>query len=431
MGAMLLRHKLTRQPCAAVEVDWSHPLARNLRALCVPIGNTFVELVSGRIMTREASAALYTGKGGRYLGSATTGAGFSLTGLSPLLNSVNDSWAFVVGVKNNSTSTTRKRVFKIGDSAAATVVGLDVDTGASATERGLIGTCQLSGGVFPVYQFFGTGVPPGERIVGLTRKTGGGSFLGGAINGIAAPYSAETFWSASTAAMSAKPEQIYISGNGPSSFPLDGGVSILAFFNEFAPQAKLNALTANPWQLLRPMQRRVWAVGESEAGVDELTAEDLVVGSPVLGTPAVGQVHALTATGLTLSSPVLGAPAFGQVHALAAQALVVGSPVLGTTTLTENLDGVDVLFAEDLVVGSPVLGTPVFGQIHNLAAVGLVAGSPVLGAPVLDDGTVQPVTERQTIGTISGGTVYPIEADDEAVLLVIRKFLEVVDAQLG
>lgn len=115
MGAMLLRHKWTRQPCVAVEVDWSHPLARNLRALCVPVGNTFIELVSGRIFTREASAVLYNGKGGRYLGSATTGAGFSLTGLSPLLNSVNDSWAFVVGLKNNSTSTTRKRVFKFGD----------------------------------------------------------------------------------------------------------------------------------------------------------------------------------------------------------------------------------------------------------------------------------------------------------------------------
>lgn len=165
--------------------------------------------------------------------------------------------------------------------------------------------------------------------------------------------------------------------------------------------------------------------------VDELTAQDLVVGSPILGTPALGQVHALTATGLTVSSPVLGAPVFGQVHVLLTDGLVAGSPVLGTPTLTENLDNVDVLFADDLVVGSPSLGTPAFGQIHALTAVDLAVGSPVLGTPALDDGTAQPVVDRQTIGTVSGGTVYPIEADDEVIIRLIRKSLEVVDAQLG
>ena len=114
---------------------------------------------------------------------------------------------------------------------------------------------------------------------------------------------------------------------------------------------------------------------------DDLTATDLITGSPVLGTPALGQAHALTASNLTTSAPVLGTPALSQVHALTATALVVGSPALGTPSLTENAPDVDALTAVDLVVGSPALGTPAFGQIHVLGSDGLVTGSPVLCSP--------------------------------------------------
>ena len=63
---------------------------------------------------------------------------------------------------------------------------------------------------------------------------------------------------------------------------------------------------------------------------DELIATDLVTSSPVLGTPALSQVHALTVTGLATSAPVIGSPALGQVHGLAATALTVLAPVLGS-----------------------------------------------------------------------------------------------------
>jgi hypothetical protein len=121
----------------------------------------------------------------------------------------------------------------------------------------------------------------------------------------------------------------------------------------------------------------------SASATHDLTASDLVTGSPVLGTPALGQVHALTATGITTSAPILGTPALGQVHELTATALVVGSPVLDTPLLTENAPDVDALTAVDLVVGSPVLGTPAIGQIHVLGSDGLVTGAPVLGSPLI------------------------------------------------
>ena len=168
--------------------------------------------------------------------------------------------------------------------------------------------------------------------------------------------------------------------------------------------AQIEQLHYEPYTLLMPVAGPVYFDLGATAGTDNLTASDLVTGSPVLGTPALGQAHALTATGittsvpvlgtpalgqvhglnataLTVSAPVLGSPAVGQIHALTATALVVGSPALGTPSLTENAPDVDALTAVDLVVGSPVLGTPALGQIHVLGSDGLVTGVPVLGSP--------------------------------------------------
>ena len=140
-------------------------------------------------------------------------------------------------------------------------------------------------------------------------------------------------------------------------------------------------ITAEPYTLLMPVARPVYFDLGASAGTDNLTASDLVTGSPVLGTPALGQAHALTATGITTSAPVLGSPALGQVHELTVTALIVGAPVLGTPSLSENAADVDALTAVDLVVGSPVFGTPSLGQIHVLGSDGIVTGAPVLGSP--------------------------------------------------
>jgi len=119
--------------------------------------------------------------------------------------------------------------------------------------------------------------------------------------------------------------------------------------------------------------------------VNALVADELIVGSPEFGTPALSEniatSHALAAQTLIISPPVLGAPAVAQMHALTASGLTVSAPVLGTPSLVENENPVDALTANDLVVCSPVLGTPSLGQIHVLGSDGLVTGAPVLGSP--------------------------------------------------
>lgn len=202
---------------------------------------------------------------------------------------------------------------------------------------------------------------------------------------------------------------LYIGGDGSTFASGPSIIKHVFFHNRALSPAEIAILADRTDPMLGGLVREVNPVayfdfGGASSGTDNLTATDLVTGSPVLGTPALGQVHALTATGittsapalgtpalgqvhglaataLTVSAPVLGTPAVGQIHSLTASALVVGSPVLGTPLLSENAPDVDALTAVDLVVGSPVLGTPSFGQIHVLGSDGLVTGTPVLGSP--------------------------------------------------
>ena len=147
----------------------------------------------------------------------------------------------------------------------------------------------------------------------------------------------------------------------------DGYLDLLLLYNRALSPAEIAILADRTDPMLGGLiveERPVLYFDMGGAGTDALTANDLVVGGPVLGTPAIGQIHALTAQSLVVGSPVLGAPALGQIHALTAQ---------------------------DLVVGSPVLGSPAIAQIHALTALWLTVGAPVLGAPALGDYSFRPV----------------------------------------
>lgn len=166
--------------------------------------------------------------------------------------------------------------------------------------------------------------------------------------------------------------------------PMRGPVSDTVLYNRALSPAEIAILADRTDPMLGGLvveERPVLYFDMGGSTTDALTASDLVVGSPVLGAPSLGQVHALTATGITTSAPVLGSPALGQVHSLTASDLVAGAPVLGTPSLIENAADVDALTAADFVVGSPALGTPALDQIHVLGSDGLVTGSPVLGSP--------------------------------------------------
>jgi len=118
---------------------------------------------------------------------------------------------------------------------------------------------------------------------------------------------------------------------------------------------------------------------EGGGGTDALTANGITTGTPTLGSPTLGQVHALTGTAITATTPVLGHPVIGQVHILTTAGIIAGAPDLGTPAIGQ----VHVLTATAIATGAPAVGSPTVGQAHILTAAGIVAGAPLLGAAAI------------------------------------------------
>ena len=154
-------------------------------------------------------------------------------------------------------------------------------------------------------------------------------------------------------------------------------------------------------------------VGTPSIGqVHALLAGDLESGSEV-GTPAIGQTHVLLAGDLESGSEV-GTPAIGQVHTLLANGLdaasEVGSPALGAAGS---------LFADDVEAAAEI-STPAIGQVHALLADDIDAatevGTPAAGIiSVLSASDLESASEVSTpaIGSPSGMYADDLEAASE------------------
>jgi len=150
-----------------------------------------------------------------------------------------------------------------------------------------------------------------------------------------------------------------------------------------------------------------------EGGTDDLTANGITTGAPVLGAPALTQntvTYNLTATAITAGSPTLGSPTLGQVHALIGTAITAAAPVLGQPVIGQ----VHVLTAAATVAGAPYLGTPAIGQVHILAAAGIVASAPVLGAAAIGQlhalAAVAVTASRPALGSPIIGQIHALAA---------------------
>lgn len=133
-------------------------------------------------------------------------------------------------------------------------------------------------------------------------------------------------------------------------------------------------------------------------GPHDLTAIDLMAGTPLLGTPAFGQAHGLAVVAISTGTPTLGTPAVGQAHALTANPLDTGAPMLGAPSLSGEL----AFAALGVTAGVPALGSPTLAQTHVLAANDLATGVPALGMPSLT-GEVSFTALGVTTGTPSLG----------------------------
>ena len=156
----------------------------------------------------------------------------------------------------------------------------------------------------------------------------------------------------------------------------------------------------------------IYVVQAATGGTDDLEADDLTTGAPVLDTPALGQSHVLAATGLTTGAPVLDTPALTHVHVLAATDLTTGAPTLDMPAIGQ----IHVLSATGLTTGAPALDTPVIGQVHDLAAADLTTGAPVLGTPAIVIGynlaATGITTDEPVFSTATLGQIHALQAGD-------------------
>jgi hypothetical protein len=156
-----------------------------------------------------------------------------------------------------------------------------------------------------------------------------------------------------------------------------------------------------------------WPTTPVDEPYHNLTADDLVTGSPVLSSPAISQIHGLSATGISTGSPVLGSPSLGGVVELAANDLVSNAPVSGTPAISQGHS----ISATGIITGSPVVGTPAPDQGHSLTANSVVSGAPIIPSPAIgqvhtlesgDLETCQPVLGSPTLSTEGS---HSLEAD--------------------
>lgn len=152
---------------------------------------------------------------------------------------------------------------------------------------------------------------------------------------------------------------------------------------------------------------------QSATGTDSLTATGVATGAPSVGSPALGQIHALAATGVATAAPSVDSPALGQIHALTATGVATGTPSVGSPAL-DAAGGTDALTATGVASGAPTVGTPALGQAHALTATGIATGAPAVGAPSIGQkhalGAAGVAAGTPSVGSPSLGQVHGLTA---------------------
>jgi len=149
---------------------------------------------------------------------------------------------------------------------------------------------------------------------------------------------------------------------------------------------------------------------------EELIANDILSGIPILDAPSLGTVYSLTANDITTEAPILDAPTLGQTHVLSSADVTTESAVLDQPTLGQTY----ALTANDIITEPPILDAPNIGMIHALSATDITTEPAVLDAPNLGqthvlvsiDITTEPVVlDQPTLGQIHSLTAIDISTE--------------------
>lgn len=144
---------------------------------------------------------------------------------------------------------------------------------------------------------------------------------------------------------------------------LSANVHLAAFLPRGLGGSEVAALSRNPWQLFRPVQRRVYFdMGAGGVTTHTVTADPVEQGSTTT-RPGLTQTHVTTASAVAQGATV-SRPAVTQVHVVTARAVAQGSTVNAPAV---EVGGITVVTARP-VVQSCTVNAPSIVQTHIVTA---------------------------------------------------------------
>ena len=383
---ILTRSTRLSQPQGPAEIDYANSLAKGMAWLYLPS------------VEKELVRSLPITKGGGYTRRAVAGgvgqvldANSTITTPSASLNSSDTLTMFSVASVKASLVSRPAIVPHVGSgtgSAGSTVVGQTAYAGGGGA------------GAVVYYSPNYTGQ--------IIASSPGGDFTPGNVVVIVATYRrndalrvyANGNLRATTAAADYQANlkfhsTVNIGGTSESSTNvIMSGISYRAWSD-----AEIAEFSANPWQLFRPVQRRVYFdMGAGGGGTTHTVTADPVDQGSTTTRPGLTQTHVTTASAVTQGATV-SRPAITQTHVVTARAVVQASTVNAPSIVQTHI-----VTAMPSVQGATVT-RPGLSQTHTVTARAVTQGS-VVNAPSVDVGstpatfvTARPVAQGSTVNT--------------------------------
>lgn len=351
-GAILTRSTRLTQPQGPVSVDWSNPIARGL--LIAAPGATSGEMrnaVDGRAFTRAYAPTTP-------IASTPVGLGFlndnsSYDELS-VGQDLSELTALVVTFKPATGGKSFSGPFSIGVESN--------NTQAITVEDGLYFSCWSSTGARSNALASGVTLSPigAVQTLALSLATST-TTMRGYVNGSRAATGSAPSTLRSTLSSSFRV--------GANHADCHGAIHPAAFlWSRQLTDEEIASVSANPWQLFSPVQRRIYFdMGAGGGGTTHTVTTDPVDQGSTTTRPGLTQTHVTTASAVAQGATV-SRPAITQTHVVEAR------PNLQASIVTR----------------------PSVTQTHVVTARAVAQGSTV-NAPAVDEGSITVVTARPVV----------------------------------
>lgn len=321
MAALILPSRRVVQPQGPVEIDRGSPLTAGIQFAYIPAFSRF----------SSVNNAGFQG-GSAVFGAATTGQGIAYPTPPVFLGSLSQSTILGVGSTRAVTGAEVGQISSGGDA----IFSERGSSGSDIYKIGLVAVDTLSAefvyrndaGNLLQQRVKCVGLNDGRKIAISATKNGTTHRVG--INGV---FSSGTIGNASTAFTNATLTRQIGADLGDTAAAWNGYVDVVAGWDRALSVAEINALTDNPWQIFRPIQRRIWVPVAGGGPVTHAATGALVgAGSTVAGAASRTRVFSsagvLQGAGALLSGSAdrTGAPT---VHDASGALLAAGSALSG------------------------------------------------------------------------------------------------------